>query len=259
MKELEKLRKEFQQQGYASKTIQVYENHIRRFHDCVSPPYTNEKIQEYVDGLTGITSNYQNQVVSAIRSYFMYVHQQDVHIKRKKVQIEAPKVLSRKEIDKLLSLTSNQRLKCILLLAYGSGMKVNEIVGLRRVDIKWRSNIIDVGDRQTVLTKETKKNLKLYLRRAKESTWLFVGQNVQKHLSVRAVQRDFTMFIKQGKFPKDYSINQLRQSFAQHMLEGGIPLESVAYLMGHKSVKSTERYQVNKKLSISDITRLINC
>jgi site-specific recombinase XerD len=72
--------------------------------------------------------------------------------------------------------------------------------------------------------------------------WLFPGAPSSTHLSIRSAQRIFYAAAHLAGIEKDVSIHCLRHSFATHLLESGIDVRYIQELLGHKSLRTTERY-----------------
>jgi site-specific recombinase XerD len=74
------------------------------------------------------------------------------------------------------------------------------------------------------------------------TNWLFSGYNPDKHLAIRSAQRIFEDALKEAKIEKTASIHSLRHSFATHLLESGTDIRYIQELLGHSSIRTTERY-----------------
>ncbi|MDR3167447.1 MAG: tyrosine-type recombinase/integrase, partial [Treponema sp.] len=72
--------------------------------------------------------------------------------------------------------------------------------------------------------------------------WLFPGQPVSHHLSVRSAQNIFDKALKKAGISKPVSIHNLRHTFATHLLENGTDIKYIQELLGHASLRTTERY-----------------
>jgi site-specific recombinase XerD len=81
-----------------------------------------------------------------------------------------------------------------------------------------------------------------YYSKYEITDWLFIGAEPAKHLVIRSVQQIFKHALKTAKIEKPASIHSLRHSFATHLLESGTDLRCIQELLGHSSVRTTERY-----------------
>jgi len=71
---------------------------------------------------------------------------------------------------------------------------------------------------------------------------LFSGQDKERHIMVRTVEKIFSNVCRAVKIPKLVSVHSLRHSFATHLLESGIGLLYAQEILGHKSSRTTEIY-----------------
>ena len=95
--------------------------------------------------------------------------------------------------------------------------------------------------------------LRQYWKEYRPKNWLFAGQNKERHISARTVEKIFSNVCEKAKTQKTVTVHALRHSFATHLLEGGTDLRYIQEILGHKSNKTTEIYT---HVSTKDIGRI---
>ena len=98
------------------------------------------------------------------------------------------------------------------------------------------------SDRYTILSDIIVESLSNFFIFTGSSKWLFPGSSSEKQLSIRTTQRIFKIALKKAKIRKDASIHSLRHSFSTHLLESGTDIRYIQELLGHSSIRTTERY-----------------
>lgn len=177
-----------------------------------------------------------------------------------------PKLLSEAEIDALLAAASARpepeatRLKLIIELIYGLGLRVSELCTLPLAPFRPRGSspppdMITVRgkgekDRLLPLTPAAQTALAAYLplrpqflAEKQTSPHLFPQKGEAKPISrVWVTMTLKALAVTAGIDPKRVSAHVLRHSFATHLVEGEADLRTVQTLLGHADIATTQIY-----------------
>ncbi len=156
-----------------------------------------------------------------------------------------PSVLTIDELRKMIEFTNNPRHRTIIQLLYGSGLRVSEIVNLKKSDIHPDESIIIIRqgkgmkDRITVFPDVLKENISLF---SNESCPFVFQSERGSRLTERTVQQIVKRAAKRARIKKNVHPHTLRHSYATHLLEQGTDIRIIQRLLGHSSVRTTEIY-----------------
>jgi site-specific recombinase XerD len=165
-------------------------------------------------------------------------------------------VMSPDEIERLLAKAKTLRLRAMLSLAYGCGLRISEVVRLKVGDIDSPQNIIRIvhskgrKDRNVMLPPEVlailrqwwiKRPTKYDAGVPKEERLLFPSRQ-SANLSKRQLSRLFRQTLKAAGVRKPVTFHSLRHSFATHLLEGGTDIRIIQALLGHEKLDTTAHY-----------------
>lgn len=195
----------------------------------------------------------ENQVhsrMNAVKFYFEQVlHQPSMFfdIPRPKKPSLLPKALTKKDIEKMISVTQNLKHRLILKLCYGMGLRVSEIIKLQVSDINSESMQVRIAsakgkkDRYVNLPESVLPELRHYYKEFLPEKFLFEGQYGGAY-NVRSAQAVFKHAMNKAGIHKPVGIHSLRHSYATHLLEYGTDVTFIQKLLGHKDVKTTMTY-----------------
>ncbi len=265
------MRRELQLAGYSRKTLEVYESQVRRFFQrtACSPAQVNrERIVLYLESLAesiGLSRSGAVHCVSALRHFFRinYPHRQpnpadSIPVPRQSRKY--PDILSKAEVYELLGSLSNIKHRFLLSLAYSGGLRVSEVVRLKVADLDFDRGLLHIRaakgdkDRYTILPRSIQALYTEYRNNFMVHSWLFPGQQISKHLTIRSAQAIFDRALSRTSISKQLSFHSLRHAFATHLLENGTDLRYIQELLGHKSSRTTEIYTHVSTLSVKNIT-----
>jgi integrase/recombinase XerD len=148
------------------------------------------------------------------------------------------------------------RLVALVELAYASGLRVSELLGLRVEAVRRDPAFLIVRgkggkERLAPLNASAREAVKVWLiardaarpEKTPDSPWLFPSASARGHLTPRR----FAQLLDQaaldaGIDPTRVSPHVLRHAFATHLLEGGADLRVVQTLLGHADIATTQIY-----------------
>ncbi|WP_460879804.1 tyrosine-type recombinase/integrase [Pontibacter rugosus] len=247
--------------NYSLSTIRTYHSLLLRFlngHSQQGLEAINEFGIQEINGYhrqmvqAGTYSySFVNQSINAVKFYFHRVlgrHTLDLNqVERPEKADRLPIVLSKQEVQRILSATANLKHRCLLQLLYAGGLRIGEVINLKITDVQSERNLLLIRggkgkkDRTTLLSQKLLESLRAYYKEYRPKVWLFEGQYGGQYTtdSIRNVFRDCA---KKAGLQKKVTPHSLRHSFATHLLEQGTNLRYIQSLLGHKSSKTTEIY-----------------
>ncbi len=262
------LRRELISRKYSYKTVKVYLYCNRDFLNFIGKKpseITDNDMKAYLvylsEGKQSSTSTL-NQAINALKFYYgTMLNKKFVYeVKRPRKDKKLPVVLSKEEVAKILSSIENIKHKAILMLIYSAGLRVGEVVKLKPEDIDSERMLIHIKgakgrkDRCTMLSERAIEVLREYWKEYRPQKWLFSGQNKERHITTRTVEKIFSNACNDAGILKEVTVHSLRHSFATHLLESGVDLRYIQEVLGHKSSKTTEIYTHVSTKDIGKIT-----
>lgn len=221
----------------------------------------------------------QARVLSAIKTFYHYLVLEAGLEANPAALMEGPR-LSRKlpdtlnivEIQELinaidLSKPEGMRNKAIIEVLYGCGLRVSELINLKRSDLFLDIEYIKVigkGDKQRLVPigGEAVKFLNIYLNESRVHHAVKPGFEDYVFLNRRgaALSRVMIFLIVKDlaekiNLKKDISPHTFRHSFATHLIEGGADLRAVQDMLGHESITTTEIYTHLDRAYLKDMIR----
>ena len=243
---------------YAYSTRKAYRNVLRQFlaHHADSDVGRLEKAQIEAYLLhrvraDGISESYQNLHINAIKFYYEQVLGRErtfYDIARPVKREVLPKVLAREEVAEVIKRTDNLKHRCLLMLLYGGGLRLSEVLALLPTDIDPKRMTIMVRrskgkkDRVVPLPERLLDPLRNYYRAYEPLTWLFEGATVGEPYSARSLQQVVKQAAARAEVKRPVTAHMLRHSYATHLLEAGTDIRYIQEVLSHSSVKTTERY-----------------
>lgn len=260
---------EMQIRNYSERTIRNYISSLSNlacYYNCSPEKLSVPQIKSYLHYLVKVKNasvSTINQLISAVKILFADVLSKPwdpLKFKRPRKEKKLPVVFSIEEISRFFNGLTNKKHKAIMVTAYCTGMRLDELRKLQFKDIDaerlqvWVRQGKGKKDRVTLLSQKVLLLLRDYYRLYRPTTYLFEGREPGFPISVRTLQVVFKQNLKRTGITKSVTFHSLRHSFATHLLEQGANLRLIQQLLGHKSLSTTTGYLHISRFDVSQVT-----
>jgi len=255
MDELYLLKKEALRRGLSHRTVVTYCQCVKQFmRRCRKDllKVGKKDVTGYIDSLVekGVCGNTLNVHINALKFLFQEVFGRRImfRIRYSKTPKALPVFLTRSEVVRLFRAVNNHKHRLILELMYSAGLRVGEVVRLKKQDLELERGVgwVRKGkggkDRPFIIARLLGPKLRAHIKNyCKDQDYLFVGWK-NTHLSIRSVQGIVRHAAIRAGIRKRVHPHTLRHSFATHLVEDGYEVCAVQPLLGHSSAETTMVY-----------------
>lgn len=280
----------------SANTIENYRFYLSRFFDwagrahkirMLNPTGINlpmiQRYRIYLNRMTGangeaLKKSTQNYHLIALRSFLKFLAKRDIKslapekIELAKMPEREVNFLESDEVSRLLASPlqgvngkpriGDLRDKAILEMLFSAGLRVSELVKLRRDDINLKNKKNSTVEftvrgkgkklRVVFLSEDATKWLAEYLdRRIDVSPWMFVRMDKaanasaakdESPMTARSVERLVEKYAVLAGIAKKVTPHTLRHTFATDLLSNDADIRSVQAMLGHSSITTTQVY-----------------
>jgi integrase/recombinase XerD len=255
--------------GVSPETLRYYQCVRRAFEPILANP-TRDGMMDSIDRLrkSGVSATSVNTYLRGLKAYCRWLHQEHgyelVKVQFLKTEEKILATLSQEQIQGVIRAkpkgVNETRAHVLSLLLLDTGLRISEATGLTWPDIDFDNLILKVrgkgGKHRLVpISFEGRKVLFKWKQKQKYDK-VFATRNGTLPTQ-RNIQRDMKVFFYRiGIAGVRCSPHTLRHSFAVGYLRNGGNIFYLSKVLGHTSVKTTERYL--QSLGIEDLQKVHN-
>jgi len=253
--------------GKGERTQEAYARHVRKliefFNGMEPDQITEEELKRYLIHRQDINKWQPNTMricYSAIKFFYLHVVQRDWHLLKvikAPTERRLPSVLSREEVNGILSKVVTFHNFVFLSTIYSCGLRLQEGLFLQVSDIDGKRKLIHVHrrkgakDRYVPLPDTTYALLRRYWVTHRNPRLIFpalgrgcnLGPTSLAPMSIDSVQGAFREAkIAAAIRKRRVSIHTLRHSYATHLLEAGVNIRAIQRYLGHSQLETTMVY-----------------
>lgn len=245
-------------------TVKHYLNGLKQFVLWLDVPIeeaTHRKVADYVDHLMArrLRPKTINCYLNSVCQFYYYLSEEEgmriVNPVKKpnimRLPRPLPKHLTEERIEVLFGNLNGHRDRAMFMLMLRCGLRVEEVahLSLGNIDVKRRMLLIQDGkgakDRIVYLSHDALCALQEYLRvrpasKAKRVFLVEKGPLTGQPISIRGIQKRMEHYARKTNLK--ISCHHLRHTMATQMLNADADLSTIQDLLGHNSIRTTQRY-----------------
>lgn len=176
-----------------------------------------------------------------------------------KAETKLPVVMSPEACKRLFKAGKILKHRVLLSFIYAAGLRSREVRDLLLTDVDMDRKMIHIRqtkynkDRYVPLSDKMIIGLRKYLAAYNPKTYLFNGKTRGSQYSAHALQWVMRETLKRAGIHKPVTIHGLRHSYATHLLEYGMDIDTLRKLLGHKHLSATLVYLHVARIGGSDL------
>jgi site-specific recombinase XerD len=251
-----KLEQKVQLGGLSKSTLKNYGRCIAKISvhfNCAASELEEEQINGYLQFLLTTdqpSRSYFKHTIYGLRFLFRVYGREykALRLPSLKRSNPLPVVLSQGECKRLFKSGRILKHRVMLSLIYSAGLRSQEVRNLKWPDIDFDRMMIHIRktkyqkDRYVPLSDLMVGGLMKYREACSPKGYVFNGKSIGSKLSPRGVQWAMKEAVKQSGITKDVTVHSLRHSYATHLLEYGLDIDTVRKLLGHSHLTTTMIY-----------------
>jgi len=275
----------FLEKNLANATVSAYLDDINLFHTTFNFTVTNEispmHVSDFInlESQKGLSASTIVRRLSSIYNYLLFLKDEGVYphelkrLPRPVVTKALPTYLTNDEVDRLLSMPNLNthrgiRDKAMLEVMYASGLRVSELLNLKREEVNFNRGIIKIrgkgGKERLIPIGEFAlehlanyiNDVRFHYEKADKRT-IFLnteGKPISRQYFFKMIKE----YAKEAEIAANVSPHTLRHAFATHLLENGADLRAVQAMLGHTNIATTQIYtHVSTKRIISAYDKIM--
>ena len=258
---LEQYSQWLQMQNYSTATYKAYLGSVRNFWRYCEQGQNDpnfEKanaVQSFLAHRMGVEKRDYSTVngdYSALQWFYKYVLNREWNVNKlisPKKEKRLPRYITAGQVSELLAQMTSEKHRLMVLLYYGTGMRLSEARYLKWEHIHFEEGIIWVRkgkgakDRLVVLAENLAIKLTSYRSfQRRTQQYVFEGNTLGKAIAPKTIQDAIVIARRKAGLPEWVSAHVLRHSFATDSLQNGVDLQTLKNLLGHKKFSTTSRY-----------------
>ena len=221
-----------------------------------------DDLSAYLRGLSATASaRTAARRLSCLRGFYRFLAREGVRTDDPSLLLDSPRLpatlpknLMEPEVAQLLDAAAARPglpglvARAALELLYATGLRVTELLSLRRTDLAGAPEVLIVRgkggkERMVIVSAAARAAVAALTEAAPASRHVFAGRNPARPMT----RQGLGLLLKQialaaGLDPARVSPHVLRHSFASHMLAHGADLRSLQTLLGHADIATTQIY-----------------
>lgn len=260
------------ERGLSRNTLDSYRRDLEGFIRFLGPEPVPQEIRQgqiiaFLGHLRqlGRANTTVSRNLASIRSFYHFLLREEVimidptvNIETPKIEKRLPKVLSVREVERLLDAPDGQTLtgardKAMLELLYATGIRVTELISIQLDDLNLSAGFLRClgkGNKERIIPfgKMANAALLYYVQQARSKLQKDCDTNALflSHLGAQMSRQGFWKILKKyaaaAEILRDITPHTLRHSFATHLLERGADLRAVQEMLGHADISTTQIY-----------------